>query len=412
MNLSFFSKYSLKTFSKGGIHPAENKLSAGMKIETLPPPQSVIIPIAQSLGIPSSPVAKKGDRVKVGTLIARANGFVSANIHSSVSGVVSKIDETTDSSGYRRPAIFIELEGDDWEDSIDRSDLLVTDILHSPEEIISKVEEMGVVGLGGATFPTHVKLTPPMGATIEVLLVNAVECEPYLTSDHQLILEKADEILVGIQLVMKALRISQALIAIEDNKPDAIQLFNEKIKQYPGIFLEVLQTKYPQGSEKQLIDAVLKRRVRRGELPVSVGATVQNVATLFAVYEAVQKNKPLIERVVTVTGKSVKHPWNFRVRIGTPIRQLIEAAGGLPEDTGKIIAGGPMMGKALVDEDVPVVKGCSCVLLLPTFEAQRATMQPCIRCSRCVSVCPMGLEPYLLGALGELSLWEKAEREC
>ncbi|WP_243345521.1 electron transport complex subunit RsxC [Parabacteroides sp. FAFU027] len=411
MSLSFFQKYKYRTFKKGGIHPPENKLSARKPIVLLHPPTTAVIPIAQSLGIPSSPIVAKGDSVKVGTLIARANGFVSANIHSSVSGVVSKIDEVTDISGYRRPAIFIDVDGDEWESGIDRTDTLVTDIQYSPEDIISKIGQMGIVGLGGATFPTHVKLTPPNGATIEVLLVNAVECEPYLTADHQLMLEKADEILVGIQLLMKALKINKAFIAIENNKADAIRLFREKVKDSSGIEVVALQTQYPQGSEKQLIEAVLNRRVKSGELPASVGATVQNVATVFAVYEAVQKNKPLVERVVTISGSSVLRPSNKLVRIGTPIRQLIEAVGEMPGNTGKIIAGGPMMGKAVVNADVPVVKGCSGILLLTNDEAQRVKMKPCIRCSKCVQACPMELEPYLLGKAGELQLWEMAVKE-
>lgn len=411
MNFFDFPKYKLRTFRIGGIHPPENKLSAFQKIVSLPPVSIAVFPFSQNLGIPASPVVQKGDRVKVGTLIAKANGFVSANIHSSVSGVVSKIDETLDLSGYRRPAIFIDVEGDEWLEQIDRSVDLVSEIRHSSEEIIAEIERKGVVGLGGATFPTHVKLTPPNGMKPGVLIVNAAECEPYLTADHRLMLEKTDEILVGIQLLMKAIRVDTAIIGIENNKPDAIQLLSEKVKHYPGIEVVALKVQYPQGGEKQLVDAVMHRQVASGQLPASVGAVVQNVGTAFAVYEAVQKNKPLLERVVTISGKSVRQPSNFLVRIGTPIRTLIEAAGGLPDDTGKTIAGGPMMGKSLADIDVPVVKGCSGVLLMPSFEAQRAQMKPCIRCSKCVQVCPMGLEPYLLGTVGELSLWERAMQE-
>jgi len=406
-----FKKYTSRSFRIGGIHPPECKLSAGNPIVALSPPETAVIPIVQSLGIPSSPVVKKGDRVKVGTLIARSNGFVSANIHSSVSGIVRKIDEITDQSGYLRTAIFIDVEGDEWSEEIDRSEELVKEIKLSPREIIGVIEKNGIVGLGGATFPTHIKLTPPAGMTAEVLVINAVECEPYLTSDHRLMLEKSDEILVGIELLMKAAQVKKAVIGIEDNKADAIRLFSEKVRHYTGIEVVALKVQYPQGSEKHLIDAILHRQVGSGQLPVSVGAVVQNVGTAFAVYEAVQKNKPLVERVVTISGKSVHRPSNLLVRVGTPIRQLIDAAGGLPEDTGKIIVGGPMMGKAVVNMEIPVVKGCSGVLLMPSLESQRTKMKPCIRCSRCVQVCPMGLEPYLLGAAGELSLWDRAEHE-
>ncbi len=401
----------MRTFRIGGIHPPENKLSARKKIQTLSPPAQAVIPLSQSLGVPSSPIVKKGDPVKVGTLIARANGFVSANMHSPVSGIVAKIDDAYDLSGYRRLAVYIDVVGDEWEDSIDRSESLIKENKLSPDEIIDRITKHGIVGLGGATFPTHVKLTPPPGKKADILLINAVECEPYLTSDHQLMLENPDEILVGIQLLMKAAKVQRAIIGIENNKEDAIELFSEKVLQYSGIEVIPLKVQYPQGGEKQLIDAVLRRQVPSGALPIVTGAIVQNVGTAFAVYEAIQKNKPLIERVVTVTGKSVKGPANFRVRIGTPIQQLIDAVGGLAEDTGKIVAGGPMMGKAVASLEIPVVKGCSGILVIPSFEAQRAQMKPCIRCAKCVGVCPMGLEPYLLGSLGEMMLWEKAEHE-
>ncbi len=401
----------MRTFRIGGIHPPENKISARKTIQTLSPPVQAVIPLSQSLGVPSSPIVKKGDPVKVGTLIARANGFVSANIHSPVSGVVAKIDDTYDLSGYRRPAIYIDVVGDEWEDSIDRSESLIKDNMLSSDDIIDRITKQGVVGLGGATFPTHVKLISSPGKKVDVLLINAVECEPYLTSDHQLMLENPDEILVGIQLLMKAVKVQRAIIGIENNKGDAIGLLTEKVKAYPGIEVITLKVKYPQGGEKQLIDAVLHRQIPGGALPVDAGAVVLNVGTAFAVYEAIQKNKPLVERIVTVTGKSIKSPANFRVRIGTPLQQLIDAAGGLPEDTGKIVAGGPMMGKSVASIEIPVVKGCSGILIMPSLEAQRAGMKTCIRCAKCVAVCPMGLEPYLLGSIGEMMLWEHAERE-
>lgn len=367
----------------------------------------------QHIGAPANPVVAKGDVVKVGTLVAEAGGFVSAPVYSSVSGKVSKIDAIVDASGYRRPAIFIDVEGDEWEESIDRSPELVT-LKDRPEltaeEIVAKVKAAGIVGMGGATFPCHVKLTPPPGTKAECVIINAVECEPYLTADHRLMLEKPEEILVGVDLIMKAVGVTKGYIGIENNKPDAIALLTEKAAAYPHIEIVPLQVKYPQGGEKQLIAAVTGREVPAPPaLPISVGAVVQNVGTTFAIYEAVMKNKPLFERVITVTGKSLKQPSNLLARVGTPMGQLIDECGGLPEDTGKVIGGGPMMGKTLMNLDVPVCKGSSGLLILNEKESRRAEIQPCIRCAKCVSACPMGLEPYLLATASSLRNWELAE---
>lgn len=401
----------LKTFKVGGVHPPENKISAGKKIEQLPIPKTVFIPVAQHIGSPSTAVVNKGDVVKTGQIIAKSSGFVSTNIHSSVSGKVKKIDVSADSSGYPKQGIFIDVEGDEWMEEIDRTETLIKSFDLDGQKIIQKIQDAGIVGLGGATFPTHVKLVPPKGMKSEVLLINGVECEPYLTSDHRLMLEKADEILVGTQLLMKAMNVEKAVIGIENNKRDAIQLLTDKAKNYTGISVVTLKVKYPQGGEKQLIKAVTGKEVPSGGLPIAVGAVVSNIGTAFAVYEAVQKNKPLFERVVTVTGKSVANPSNFKVRIGTSTTELIEAAGGLPENTGKIISGGPMMGRAVVSLDVPVTKGTSGILIMPTEEAKRREYMECIRCSRCVSVCPMGLEPYLLMTCGQKQIFDRAENE-
>lgn len=403
----------MKTFKIGGVHPAANKLSAGKAIVELTLPKQAIIPLSQHIGAPAKAIVDKGDIVKVGTRIAEANGFVSANIFSSVSGKVRKIDTVPDASGYPKPAVFIDVEGDEWEESIDKTITLVKTCDLTPEEIIDKVKAAGVVGIGGATFPTHVKLMPPPDSKPDYVIINGVECEPYLTADHRLMLEKADEILVGTAILMKAAKVAKGYIAIESNKPDAIGLLTEKAEEYSGIEVVPLKVKYPQGGEKQLIDAVIRRQVPAPPaLPVSVGAIIQNVGTTFAVYEAVQKNKPLFERVVTVTGKSLADPSNFLTRIGTPMSQLIEAAGGVPEDTGKIISGGPMMGKAVVTDEVPVTKGSSGILLIREKESRRAQEEPCIRCAKCVSVCPMGLEPYLLATLSAYKNWERVEKEC
>lgn len=401
----------MKTFKIGGVHPPENKLSTDRPIEVLAIPAQVIIPLSQSLGAPSVPVVSKGDAVKVGQLIAKGEAFISSNIHSSVSGKVLKIDEAMDQSGYRRQAIFITVEGDDWMEDIDRSAELKKEITLTKEEIVSKVKELGIVGLGGATFPSHVKLMVPTGKKAEVLILNGVECEPYLTADHRLMLEKGEELMVGIKILMKGLDVKRAVIGIENNKLDAIGQLKNIAKDFDGIEIEALKVQYPQGGEKQLIDAVLRRQVPSGKLPIEVGAVVHNVGTAFAVYEAVQKNKPLFERVVTVTGKNVKNPGNFMVRVGTSLNELIEKAGGLPEDTGKIVSGGPMMGKALNSVDVPVVKGTSGVLLFEEKEARRVEPTNCIRCGKCITVCPMGLEPVLLAQYAELEMWENVEAE-
>jgi len=401
----------LKTFKIGGIHPAENKISSGKATEVLKLPKTVSIFVSQHIGAPSKIMVTKGETVKTGQLIAQSAGFVSTNIHSSVSGKVAKIETVTDSSGYKKDAIIISVEGDEWDENIDSSEELITNTSLDAKAITDKILAAGIVGLGGATFPTHVKLMPPPGMKPEILIINGVECEPYLTSDHRLMLEKGDEVLIGTQLLMKTLFVEKAVVGIENNKPDAIKHLSTLAKKYKGIQIVPLKVKYPQGSEKHLIKAITGREVPSGALPISVGAVVNNVGTAFAVYQAVMKNKPLFERVVTVTGKSISKPSNFWVRIGTPVNQLIEAAGGLPTDTAKVISGGPMMGKSIGKLDMPVTKGTSGILVLNENEGHRKAMQNCIRCGRCVSVCPMGLEPYLLMTLSEKSNWERTEDE-
>lgn len=401
----------MKTFTLGGVHPEENKLSADKIIEVLPLPEKVYVPVSQSLGAPSKVVVEKGAMVKTGQLIAKGESFISANVHSPVSGKVVKVDDVIDSSGYKRQAVFIDVIGDEWEESIDRSPEIVSEITADRDTIIKKINALGVVGLGGATFPSHVKLMVPDGKMAEYLLINGVECEPYLTADHRLMLEKGEEMLIGISILKKALGVSKAFIGIESNKPDAIEHLKRLCANHQGIDVIPLKVKYPQGGEKQLIKAVVNREVPSGKLPIEVGCVVNNVGTALAVYEAIQKNKPLIERIVTVTGKSVAKPSNFMVRIGTPVSTLIEAAGGLPENTGKVISGGPMMGKALTSLEAPVVKGTSGILIMPAEESKRTQVLNCIRCGRCITACPMGLEPVLLAQLSENLLFERAEAE-
>jgi Na+-translocating ferredoxin:NAD+ oxidoreductase subunit C len=400
---------ALKTFRSGGVHPPENKLSTGSAIEVFTLPKQVSIPVNQNLGAPAVPLVSKGDVVKVGQLIAKGEAFISSNVHSPVSGKVLKIDEMTDQTGFRKKAIVINVEGDEWEPSIDRSPDIRKEVTISREEIIKKIHEMGVVGMGGATFPSHVKLMLPEGKKAEYLIINGVECEPYLTADHRLMLEKGEEILIGTKILMKGLGVEKAIIGIENNKPDAIRNMTALAGNYPGITIQGLKVKYPQGGEKQLINALLGREVPSGKLPIEVGCVVNNVGTAFAVYEAVQKNKPLIERIVTVTGTTIGKPSNYLVRIGTPVQEILEKAGADLEKTGKVVSGGPMMGKALNSLEVPVVKGTSGLLLFAEDHSSRTLMRSCIRCGRCVGVCPMGLEPILLAQYSEKSMWDMAE---
>ena len=405
----------LRTFSMGGVHPEENKITADKATVVAALPKQAIFPLGQHIGAPAKPVVSRGDKVKVGTLIAEAGGFVSAPIHSSVSGTVVKVDTGVDATGYRHPAIYINVEGDAWEESIDRRDKLETLAAYpelTPEEIVSRIKEAGVTGMGGAGFPTFIKLCPPPGAKAECVILNGVECEPYITSDYRLMMEHADEILVGLDLLMKAAKVERGYIGIEDNKPEAIALFEKKTAADPRVEIVALEKKYPQGGEKQLVDAVTGRQVPAPPaIPVNVGAIVQNVGTAYAVYQAVMKRKPLFERYTTVTGKKLSNPGNFLVRMGTPMRDLIEACGGMPEGENKVLAGGPMMGKSVVSTDVTVCKGTNSITILTDADAHRKPIQPCIRCAKCVSACPMGLEPYLLATLSSFKEWERLEAE-
>ena len=401
----------LKTFKTGGIHPPEYKISGHAVIKELAIPERAVFPLSQSLGATPIPIVQKGDTVKVGQMIAKGASFVSSNIHSSVSGKVFAIEDYIDVSGYKRPSIIIDVEGDEWDNAIDRSPELLCTVYADKTEILEIIKTHGIVGMGGAAFPTHVKLTPPEGKKCEALIINGVECEPYLTADHRLMLERGAELLVGVKILMRALEVKKAFIGIENNKPDVIAHITELSKNYESIEVVPLKVKYPQGAEKQLIQAITKREVPSGKLPIEVGAVVVNAGTTIAVYEAVQKNKPLIQRVVTITGKTLSKPSNFYVRIGTPVSMLIEAAGGMPTDCGKIVSGGPMMGKAVTSLDVPVTKGMSDILLMSRKESKRQPVQNCIRCGRCCTACCMGLEPYLLSNLSAINAYDLLEKE-
>ncbi|MGN1226370.1 MAG: electron transport complex subunit RsxC [Candidatus Cryptobacteroides sp.] len=391
------------TFKIGGIHPADSKFSRNCAIETLPLPQTMYVSMAQHLGAPATPVVAVGDKVKTGQVIAEPAGFISAFVHSPVSGTVKSIGPRADIAGRPVTHIEIAVEGDEWAEGIDLSTELVTQLPESREEILDRVKKCGVVGLGGATFPTHVKLNPAPGSKAECLIINGAECEPFLTSDYRIMLERTKEILVGVAIMQKVLGGCKAVIGIEENKPEAIEAMGKALAELPYVNISVqpLKKRYPQGGEKQLIDAVMGRQVGSGALPISVGAVVQNMATALAVYEAVQKNKPLITNTLTVTGDClpVEKQHNYLFRIGTPLSFIAEYAGGVPVEAAKIISGGPMMGKAIANLDAACVKGSSSILYLSREATLRKPASACIRCGRCADACPMGLEPFLLKRL-------------
>ncbi|MBO4671087.1 MAG: electron transport complex subunit RsxC [Bacteroidales bacterium] len=407
------------TFSIGGIHPADCKLSRGCKIETLPLPPKVYVSMFQHLGAQAKPIVEVGDSVKAGQIIAEPGGFISAYVHSPVSGTVKSIGLRKDLAGFNVMHVEIDVEGDEWAEGIDLSPELVTAIPEDRDFILDRIKMCGVVGLGGATFPTHVKLNPPPGKKADCLILNGAECEPYLTSDFRILLERTDEIVVGAAIMKKVLGDCPCVIGIEENKPEAIAAVRASLARlgYPGIRVEVLRKRYPQGGEKQLIDAVMHRQVKSGGLPIDVGAVVQNVATSLAVYEAVQKNKPLVTNVLTVTGDClpVDRMHNYLFRIGMPLSWIAEQAGGVPEGAVKIISGGPMMGKAVANFDAATVKGSSSILYLGEGTRRRQET-PCIRCGRCADACPMGLEPFLLKKLYQYGdpagLEQNAAQDC
>lgn len=399
----------MKTFSLGGVHPSDSKISADAAIEVFPIPQVAYISMAQHLGAPAEPIVAVGDKVKVGQLIANAKGFISAPVHSSVSGVVKSIDFVKDIVGNVSRCVVIEVEGDEWLETIDRTDTIVRDIKLDSAAIVEKIKESGVVGLGGATFPTNVKLSPPPGKVAEFLIINGAECEPYLTSDYRVLMEMPEQVLIGASIMMKALNVKKGFIGIEENKPKAIKLMKEVALAYPNIEIVTLKKKYPQGGEKQLIDAVVGRQVPSMGLPIDAGAVVQNVGTALAVYEAVQKNKPLFEGILTVTGECSGAQKNYKHRVGTPMSAIIEAVGGVPESAAKVISGGPMMGKAVCNLDAPTLKGSSSVLFLTEEQTRRKPESNCIRCGKCVDACPMGLEPYFLNKLGRVNRFDDLE---
>ncbi len=388
---------SSKTF-KGGIHPPYNKeRSRYLSIENLEGSKEMIFPLSQHIGAPASPVVKVGDRVCTGQLIAAASGFVSANIHSSVSGTITAIKPCLHPNGAEVMSIVIEndfkYEKDSSVTANSSSDMLST------EEILEIVRNAGIVGMGGATFPTHVKLSPPADRKIEAVIVNGAECEPYLTSDHRVLLESPEGVLKGLKACMKALNVTVGYVAIEDNKEDAIKTVSETAKAFDCITVVPLKTKYPQGSEKHIIKAVTGREVPSGGLPADAGVVVINVDTANSISTAIDTGMPLITRIVTVGGDAMKEARNFRVRIGTPVKDVIEAAGGFCAEPDKILLGGPMMGTAIASTEVPIIKGTGAVLAFTKKAAP--TPGKCMRCGKCVDACPMHLQPLLLRAYGK-----------
>ncbi|MDE6094686.1 MAG: electron transport complex subunit RsxC [Muribaculaceae bacterium] len=395
----------MKTFKIGGIHPPENKTTGDSPVVDMPVPGELRIMLSQCIGVPAKPIVKPGDKVEYGQMIAEAPAFVSAPVYSPVNGTVKKLEPTRTPQGIWQDSIVIETDMDNpvsW--PAPRTQEEVNDL--SPDEIIDLVGNSGIVGLGGATFPTKVKLSVPKGKSVEYVLINGAECEPCLTCDDALMRYDAHNIVKGTLLIMKATGAKSGIIGIEENKPDAIKAMKAAVSGERSLNVVTLKKKYPQGGEKQLIYALTGRTVPAGALPIETGCIVDNVATAYAIYDAIYNRRPLTERIVTVTGPEISEPGNFRVKNGTSIKDILDFAGGVPEDTGKIIAGGPMMGKAVSTLETPATKGLSGLVALPLSESLRKKEGPCIRCARCVSVCPMGLEPYLLMLQADVKKWD------
>lgn len=397
-----------KTFA-GGIHPPDSKQWSSHKaIEECPLPAELIVPLAQHIGAPAVPCVEVGQHVAKGQEIGTAKGFVSVPVHAPTSGVISAIENRPHPWGTSLPAVIIKSDGEDrWYPELQPADPGEL----SPEDIIEKVRQAGVVGMGGAAFPAHVKLSPPPEKNIQTLIFNGVECEPYLTADHRLMLEDPERILQGVALLQYVFGSERVVVGIEANKPDAIALF-EKLCAGTPVEIVPLQVKYPQGAEKQLIAAVTGREVPSGGLPMDIGVAVHNVSSAAAINDAVLLGRPLIERICTVTGPAIREPKNLRIRIGTPLSQLVDACGGLSEDPGKVILGGPMMGFTQLGFEVPAIRGTSGLLLLRQADVRLQPEGPCIRCARCVQACPMHILPTTIAAYARRDMIAEAAEYC
>ena len=396
---------------KGGVHPDYHKdLTAELAVSTMKAPSTVVIPLQQHIGAPCEPLEgiEEGARVKMGQKIADSSGFVSAPIHASVSGTIKKIGPYNHPLGRPVTAITIESDGlDEWDENVKAAGDIES---LSVEELRKVIREAGIVGLGGATFPAHVKLSPPPEKKIDYVIINGAECEPYLTADHRVMLESPSDIVYGLKVMIKALGAEKGVIGIEDNKSDAIKALEEAVADEESITVARLHTKYPQGAEKMLIQVTTGRKVPSGGLPLEVGVVNHNVGTAVAITQAIREGKPLIERVVTVTGAGVNQPANLLVRVGTLVSEVLEACGGLREETRKLIAGGPMMGLAQPSADIPVIKGTSGILALTDLDVSITESSPCIRCAKCVDSCPVQLLPTSIAQAAEHGLFKQAEK--
>ncbi|MFH1727292.1 MAG: electron transport complex subunit RsxC [Pseudomonadota bacterium] len=385
----------MKTFPLGGVHPKENKLTQMLPIEIMGIPNSVIVPLNQNLGAPNEALVKIKDEVLAGQKIGDSKAFVSAPVHATISGKIKKIERFYHPCAKRLIGVEITSDGDNKqiESILETEDVNYKELLGNTAEILSLVKEAGIVGMGGATFPTHVKLNPPKDKKIDTILLNGVECEPYLTADHRVMLESPDKILKGFEIILSLFPNAKGIIGIEGNKNDAYKLLKKKAENYKTIEVIKLKVKYPQGGEKQLIKSVLQREVPPGKLPFDIGVLVQNVQSALSIYEAVTLKKPVIDRVITISGDAIKEKKNILVRIGTKLTDIIEFCGGTKENLKKVIFGGPMMGQAITNLDIPIIKGTSGILFLSDKETKVYEESRCLRCGFCVDACPQGLVP-------------------